>query len=62
MSDDKKLTGKQDDIRVDAKDPSEVEYLHQQFPWKTHEEIREAIKTKGPFREDIEAFLRKGKA
>lgn len=58
MSDNKQKTGKQDDIRVDANDPSEVEYLHQQFPDKSHEEIKSAIAAKGPIRKDIEDFLR----
>jgi hypothetical protein len=58
MADDKKNTGKQDDMRVDITDPSEVEYLHSIFPNKTHEEIKEAIRTKGPVRTDIETFLR----
>jgi hypothetical protein len=59
MSDDKKNTGKQDDIRVDINDPSEVEYVHRQFPHKTHEEVKEAIRKYGPMRKDIEAVLRK---
>jgi len=59
MADNKQNVGKQDDIRVDINDPSEVEYLHQQFPNKTHEQIKEAIKTKGPFRKDIIAYLQK---
>lgn len=32
MSDNKSYTGKQDRIRVDSNDPSEVEYLHSQYP------------------------------
>ncbi len=60
MSDDKKNVGKQDDIRVDSNDPSEVEYLHKQYPNKSHEEIKAAIKAHGPLRKDIEAFLNKG--
>jgi hypothetical protein len=59
MSDDKSKTGKQDDIRVDINDASEVEYLHQQFPNKSHEEIKKAIREKGPNRKDIEAFLKR---
>jgi hypothetical protein len=59
MSDDKKNVGKQDDIRVDSSDPSEVEYLHRQFPNKSHEEIKKAIKEKGPYRKDIEEDLKK---
>ena len=59
MSDNKQNTGKQDDIRVDSNDPSEVEYLHRKFPDKSHEEIKKAIKEKGPIRKDIIAFLEK---
>jgi hypothetical protein len=58
MSDNKQNTGKQDDIRVDKNDPSEVEYLHQQFPDKSHEQIKEAIEKAGPLRADIMAYLR----
>jgi len=57
MSDNKQNTGKQDNIRVDLNDPSEVEYLHQQYKNKTHEEIKEAIKAAGPLRKDIEEYL-----
>lgn len=60
MSDDKRNTGKQDDIRVDANDPSEVEYLHRQFPEKSHEEVLAAVKKYGPMRKDIEEQLRGG--
>jgi hypothetical protein len=61
MSDNKTNTGQQDRIRVDANDPSEVEYLHSQFPEKTHQQIKDAIKEKGPLRKDIEAYLKGGK-
>ena len=60
MADDKSKTSKQDAIRVDANDPSEVEYLHSQHPGKSHEEIVDAIKQYGPMREDIEASLTRG--
>ena len=53
MADDKSKQGKQDDIRVDANDPSEVEYLHRQFPNKTHQQIIDAIKTYGPLRANV---------
>jgi hypothetical protein len=59
MSDNKSNTGKQDDIRVDLNDASEVEYLHRQFPGKTHDEIKKAIKEAGPMRKDIIAYLQK---
>ncbi|AXY77620.1 DUF3606 domain-containing protein [Paraflavitalea soli] len=59
MSDNKQNIGKQDDIRVDANDPSEVEYLHRQFPDKTHEEIKKAIQAAGPMRANIVAYLQR---
>jgi hypothetical protein len=59
MADDKKNTGRQDDIRVDVNDKSEVEYLHQQFPNKTHQQILEAIKEAGPIRADIIEYLQR---
>jgi hypothetical protein len=58
MSDNKKNTGSQDDIRVDINDPSEVEYIHQQFPNKTHQQIKDAIKAAGPMRKDVIAWLK----
>jgi len=61
MADDKKKIGKQDDIRVDGNDTSEVEYLHQQFPNKTHQEVREAIEQAGPMRADIIVYLQRRK-
>lgn len=57
MADNKSNIGKQDDIRVDKNDPSEVEYLHQQFPNKSHEEIKQAVDQYGPLRKDIENAL-----
>ena len=57
MADDKNNVGKQDDIRVDSNDPSEVAYLHRQYPNKTREEIKEAIQQHGPLRKNIEKAL-----
>ena len=56
--DDKTNRGRQDDLRVDINDKSEVEYLHSQFPKKSHEEIVDAIRRYGPMREDIVKELR----
>lgn len=53
MSDNKQNRGQEDRIRVDANDPSEVEYLHRQFPRLSHAHIKQAIEKAGPFREDI---------
>jgi hypothetical protein len=61
MSDNKSNIGKQDDIRVDSNDPSEVEYLHGRFPSRKHEEIVEAIKKAGPMRSDIVKYLKENK-
>jgi hypothetical protein len=57
MSDNKTNVGQQDRIRIDANDPAEVEYVHRQFPHLKHEQILEAIKNKGPFREDVIKYL-----
>lgn len=61
MSDDKQKQNKQDAIRVDSNDPSEVEYLHRQFPNKQHSQIVDAINVAGPFRDKIIRYL-EGKA
>ena len=60
MSDDKTNRGRQDDLRVDINDKSEVEYLHSLFPQKSHEEIVDVIRRYGPMREDIVNELRGG--
>jgi len=59
MADNKNNTGKQDDIRVDINDPSEVESLHSQYPQKTHQEVKDAVQKYGPLRKDIKAQLEK---
>lgn len=59
MSDNKKYKGKQDRIRVDKRDPSEVEYLHRQFPQLPHQSITGAIRAAGPMRKNIIEYLRK---
>jgi hypothetical protein len=57
MADDKSKQGKEDDIRVDKNDKSEVEYLHKQFPSKTHQQVVDAIIAAGPFRSNIIKYL-----
>lgn len=57
--DNKKNTGQQDRIRVDSNDAAEVEYLHQQYPNKSHQQIKDAIKAYGPLREEIVKHLGK---
>jgi hypothetical protein len=57
MADNKNKQGWQDDIQIDKNDPSEVERLHKKFPKKSHQEIKDAIAKKGPYRKDVEAYL-----
>lgn len=58
MSDNKHNTGVQDQIRIDINDPSEVEYVHAQFPELEHEQIVAAIKEKGPLRKAVMEYLK----
>lgn len=53
MADNKKLKGKADRIRVAINDPSEIEYMHRQFPHLSHQAISGAIRAVGPMRKDI---------
>ncbi|HYC30287.1 MAG TPA: DUF3606 domain-containing protein [Chitinophagaceae bacterium] len=57
MADDKSKVGRQDRDRVSMSEDYEVEYLHQKYPSKSHEEIKEAIRRHGPSREAIEKSL-----
>jgi hypothetical protein len=59
MADNKDQTSQQDRIRVDSNDPSEVEYLHKQYPDMSHQQILDAIRIAGPLRADIIAWLDK---
>ncbi len=59
MSDNKKKKGIQDRIRVNSKEAYEVEYLHQQFPKLSHQAVYGAVRTAGPMRKDIIAYLKK---
>jgi len=58
MADNKTNVGKQDRIRIDANDPSEVEYVHREFPHLRHEQVLEAIKKVGPDREAVIQYLK----
>jgi len=57
MPDNKMNVSQQDKIRIDASDPSEVEYVHRQFPHLTHQQVLDAVREKGPMREDVMKFL-----
>jgi hypothetical protein len=58
MSDNKEIRSQQDRDRVDINDPSEVEYVHQQFPELEHQQIVDAIREKGPMRKNIMEHLK----
>lgn len=58
MHDNKANVGQADRIRVDASDPSEVEFVHRQFPHLQHQQVLDAIREKGPMREDVYNYLK----
>ena len=51
------IRGQRDRRRIDVNDPTDVEYVHYQFPWLSHKEIKEIIKKHGPDRHAVEAVL-----
>lgn len=53
------VRGQRDWSRIDVNDPIDVEYVHHQFPWLSHKEIKDVIKEHGPDRDRVEAFLEK---
>jgi hypothetical protein len=57
MSDDKSKQGTADDIRIDAKDASEVEYAAKQFG-VSPEKVRASIAKVGNLRADVEKDLK----
>lgn len=58
MSGSKQNVGQQDRVRIDSKDASEVEYVHQQFPHLSHQQVVEAIEKFGPFRDNVTDYLK----
>lgn len=57
MMDNKIFKGQRDRSRIDVHDPIDVEYVHHQFPWLSHKQIREIIEKHGPDRDAVEAVL-----
>ena len=55
--DNKKMTDKRDRSKIDIYDPSEVEFVHQQFPALEHAQIVKAIREKGPARTAVMDYL-----
>jgi hypothetical protein len=44
-------------FKIDVDNPADVEYMHQQFPWLSYEEIIHAIKTHGADPDSVRTFL-----
>jgi len=58
MADNKNATDGRDRTKIDVNDASEVEFVHEQFPQFSHQQIVEAIKLKGPSREAVIDYLK----
>ena len=57
MSDNKQNNDGRDSAKIDRNDASEVEYVHQQFPNLTHQQVVDAVNEKGPSREAVMNYL-----
>ena len=49
---------KKDRSKVDANNKFDVEYLHQQYPWYTYQQIKDVINNAGPLYTHVEKELR----
>jgi hypothetical protein len=59
MADNKTKTGRADRDKVNAMEAYEVEYLHQQYPKLSHQQVRGAVRAAGPERKNIISYLEK---
>jgi hypothetical protein len=57
MTDNKQQKGAQDRTTVNRRESFEVEYLHQKYPWLSHQTVKEAVDKYGPNRNKVEAQL-----
>ncbi len=57
MSESKIFKGQRDRRIIDVNDPVDVQYVHHQFPWLSHKQIREVIEEHGPDRETVQSVL-----
>lgn len=57
MTDNRLLKGTPDRSRVNSLESYEVEYLHQKYPWLSHQTIKETVDKYGPNRDKVEAQL-----
>ena len=53
------IRGQRDWSRIDVNDPIDVEYVHHQFPWLSHKQIKDVIREHGPDRDRVESALEK---
>ena len=58
MTETKTLGGHHKDRnRIDVNDTIDVEYIHHQFPWLSHNDIKEVIEKHGPDRSAVLTVL-----
>lgn len=57
MATNKVFRSQKDLSRLDVNNPAQVEYVHYQFPWLTHQQIKDAIRQHGPDRKSVQAYL-----
>jgi hypothetical protein len=57
MTENKIFRGQRDPNRIDVNNPVDVEYVHHQFPWLSHKQIKEIIQKHGPDRDAVQAVL-----
>lgn len=57
MAENKVFRGQRDRSRIDVNDPIDVEYVHHQFPWLSHQQIKDTIMKHGPDRETVVSIL-----
>lgn len=57
MAESKTFRGQRDRSRIDVNDPIDVEYVHHQFPWLSHEQIKEVLEEHGPDRDAVHTVL-----
>ncbi len=57
MSDNKDIRDRRDRSRIDLNDRRVVSYVRQQYPWFSAEEVKAAIRDKGPDRKSVIRYL-----
>ena len=57
MTETRTFRGQKDRSRIDVNDTIDVEYIHYQFPWLSHNEIKDVIKKHGPDRDVVLTVL-----